>query len=153
MGCHFLLQCMKVKSESEVAQSCPTLCNPVDCSPLGSSIHGILQTRVLEWFAISGNSSHEENYNPHVLMRDTFIYFSQNVWISTQLQGTFQNLLPWIWSSGLSTFPCSCHTAGSMDFHSHIHHRTSHPHRSRCCDSPGGLHSARSLGDFSSCAD
>ena len=41
VGCHFLLQCMKVKSESEIAQSCPTLSNPMDCSPPGSSIHGI----------------------------------------------------------------------------------------------------------------
>ena len=49
VGCHFLLQCMKVKSESEVAQSCPTLSDPVDCSPPGSSIHGIFQARVLEW--------------------------------------------------------------------------------------------------------
>ena len=47
-GCHFLLQCMKVKSESEVAQSCLTLSNPMDCSPPGSSIHGIFQARVLE---------------------------------------------------------------------------------------------------------
>ena len=44
---------MKMKSESEVAQSYPTLCDPVDCSPLGSSVHGILQARVLEWGAIS----------------------------------------------------------------------------------------------------
>ena len=43
VGCHFLLQCMKVKSESEVAQSCPTLSDPVDCSLPGSSIHGIFQ--------------------------------------------------------------------------------------------------------------
>ena len=48
---HFLLQCMKVKSESEVAQPCPTLSNPVDCSLPASSIHGILQARVLEWVA------------------------------------------------------------------------------------------------------
>ena len=41
VGCHFLLQCMKVKSESEVAQSCPTLSDPMDCSLPGSSIHGI----------------------------------------------------------------------------------------------------------------
>ena len=47
-GCHFLLQCMKVKSESEVAQSCPTLCDPMDCSLPGSSAHGIFQARVLE---------------------------------------------------------------------------------------------------------
>ena len=53
VGCHFLLQCMKVKSESEVTQSCPTLSDPMDCSLPGSSIHGIFQTRVLEWGAIA----------------------------------------------------------------------------------------------------
>ena len=51
VGCHFLLQCMKVKSESEIAQSCPTLSDPMDFSLLGSSIHGIFQARVLEWGA------------------------------------------------------------------------------------------------------
>ena len=53
VGCHFLLQCMKVKSESEVAQSCPTLCEPMDCNLPGSSIRGIFQARVLEWGAIA----------------------------------------------------------------------------------------------------
>ena len=53
VGCHFLLQRNKVKSEREVAQSCPTLCDPMDCSPPGSSICGIFQARVLEWNAIS----------------------------------------------------------------------------------------------------
>ena len=53
VGCHFLLQCMKVKSESEVTQLCPTLSDPMDCSLPDSSIHGILQARVLEWVAIS----------------------------------------------------------------------------------------------------
>ena len=48
VGCHFLLQCVKVKSESEVAQSCPTLSDPMDCSLPGSSVHGIFQARVLE---------------------------------------------------------------------------------------------------------
>ena len=51
MGCHFLLQCMKVKSQSEVAQSCLTLSDPMDCSLPGSSVHGIFQARVLEWGA------------------------------------------------------------------------------------------------------
>ena len=57
VGCHFLLQYMKVKSESEVAQSCLTFSDPMDCSLPGSSIHGIFQARVLEWGAIafSGN--------------------------------------------------------------------------------------------------
>ena len=53
VGCHFLRQCMKVKSESEVAQSCPTLSNPMDWSPPGSSVHGTFQARVLEWGTIA----------------------------------------------------------------------------------------------------
>ena len=61
VGCHFLLQCMKVKSESEVAQSCPTLSDPMDCSLPGSSAHGIFQARVLEWGAIAFSQS---NYIP-----------------------------------------------------------------------------------------
>ena len=56
--CHFLLQCMKMKRESEVVQSCLTLHNPMDCSLLGSSIHGIFQARVLEWVAISFSSKY-----------------------------------------------------------------------------------------------
>ena len=53
VGCHVLLQCMKVKSESEVAQPHPTPSNPMDCSLPGSSIHGIFQARVLDWGAIA----------------------------------------------------------------------------------------------------
>ena len=53
VGCHFLLQCRKMKRESEVAQSCPTLSEPMDCSLSGSSIHGIFQAGVLEWGAIA----------------------------------------------------------------------------------------------------
>ena len=53
VGCHFLLKCMKVKSESEVAQSCPTPSDPMDCSLPGSSVRGIFQARVLEWGAIA----------------------------------------------------------------------------------------------------
>ena len=53
VGCHFLLQCMKVKSKSEVAQLCLTLSDPMDCSLPGSSVHGIFQARVLEWGAIA----------------------------------------------------------------------------------------------------
>ena len=74
VGCHFLLKCTKVKSlspvrhwsglpfpspmnESEVTQSCPTLCDPMDCSLPGSSVHGIFQARVLEWVAIAFSES------------------------------------------------------------------------------------------------
>ena len=53
VGCHFLLHCMKVKSESEVAQSCLSFSDPMDCSLPGSSVHGIFQARVLEWGAIA----------------------------------------------------------------------------------------------------
>ena len=58
VGCCFLLQCMKVKSESEITQSCLTLCDPMDCSLPGSSIHGIFQARVLEWSAIAFSEGH-----------------------------------------------------------------------------------------------
>ena len=64
VGCHFLLQCMKVKSENEVTQSCLTLSDPMDCSLPGSSVHGILQARVLEWGAIAFSK-----------MEDSFGYF------------------------------------------------------------------------------
>ena len=58
VGCHFLLNWMKVESESEVAQSCPTLSDPMGCSLPGSSIHGIFQARVLEWGAIAFSDIH-----------------------------------------------------------------------------------------------
>ena len=63
VGCHFLLQCMNVKSESEVAQSCLTLSDPMDCSLPGSSTLGIFQTKVLEWGAIAFSTSPLENGN------------------------------------------------------------------------------------------
>ena len=58
VGCHFLLQCMKVKSESEVSQLCLTLGDPMNYSLPGSSIHGIFQARVLEWGAIAFSPHH-----------------------------------------------------------------------------------------------
>ena len=73
VGCHFLLQCMKVKSEREVAQLCLTLGDPMDCSLPGSSIHGILQARVLEWGAIAFSEALTESQqslsflNPDIL--------------------------------------------------------------------------------------
>ena len=60
--CHFLLQCVKVKSESEVAQSCPTLRDPMDCNMPYSSVHGISQARVLEWGAITFSSLYAKKY-------------------------------------------------------------------------------------------
>jgi len=61
VGCHFLLQCMKVKNESEVAQSCLTLSDPMDCSLPGSSVHGIFQARVLESGAIAFSSMYAKS--------------------------------------------------------------------------------------------
>ena len=61
VGCHFLLQCMKVKSKSEVTQSYLTLSEPMDCSLPGPSVHGSFQARVLEWVAIAfSNMLHSE---------------------------------------------------------------------------------------------
>ena len=61
VGCHFLLQCMRVKSKSEFAQSCLTLSNPMDCNLPGSFIHGIFQARVLEWGAITFSRGYLQN--------------------------------------------------------------------------------------------
>ena len=88
VGCHFLLQCMKVKSESEVTQSCPTLSDPMDCSLPGSSVHGILQTRVLEWVAIA--------------FSNLYTYYPVNSWSTWTILMQFC-LLP----VPISTFPSS----------------------------------------------
>ena len=97
VGCHFLLQCMNVKSVSEVAQSCPTLSDPMDCSLPGSSIHGIFQARVLEW----GATAFSDAYTTTCL----FMYPSVNPWVA------FSNWLLWIrllwtWTHKYLTRPC-----------------------------------------------
>ena len=71
VGCHFLLQCMKVKSGSEVTQSIPTLHDPMDCSLQGSSVHGIFQARVLEWGALIFS---EYIYCPYLNLFSQFIF-------------------------------------------------------------------------------
>ena len=78
VGCHFLLQCMKVKSESEVTQSCLTLSDPMDCSLPGSSILGIFQARLLEWGA-TAFSSLSHNYTN----------FSSSNWVYPRIQLLF----------------------------------------------------------------
>ena len=67
VGCHFLLQGMKVKGESEVTQSCPTLSDPMDCSLSGSSIHGIFQARLLEWGSIAFSMFIPQNFSKLML--------------------------------------------------------------------------------------
>ena len=80
MGCNFLLQCVKVKSQSEVAQSCPTLSDPMDCSPPSSSVHGIFQARVLEWGVIAfseiiSNPNHLHNCWTWITFTVLFVQF------------------------------------------------------------------------------
>ena len=102
VGCHFLLQCMKVKSESEVAQSCPTLSDPMDCSLPGSSAHGIFQARVLEWGAIAFSAyAHEYRaFVSHILLGPREFPISQdsseNLSPSQTLQTHHSTLPVWV---------------------------------------------------------
>ena len=99
VDCHFLLPCMKVKSEREVIQLCPTLSDPMDCSPPGSFVHGISQARVLEWGAIAFSTislrSPElaggffaswairevlSDRGPHVLQKDSHLKSGETAW-------------------------------------------------------------------------
>ena len=113
VGCHFLLQCMKVKSESEFSQWCLTLSDPMDCSLPGSSIHGIFQARVLEWVAIAFSSTrllviiiiHSEKQSFKML------------WGSSQFSVQFSSsVMPdSLWPYGLqhSRLPCPSPTLGA----------------------------------------
>ena len=78
VGYHFLLQCMKVKSQSEVAQSYPTLSDSMDCSLPGSSVHGIFQARVLEWGAIAF-------FAPYAYMTSNSTFSLTNLYPKAQL--------------------------------------------------------------------
>ena len=75
VGCPFLLQCMQVKSESEVAQWCLTLSDPMDCSLPGSSVHGIFQGRVLEWVTIAFSRTYVYLWLIHVVVRQKPTHF------------------------------------------------------------------------------
>ena len=90
VGCHFLLQCMKAKSGSEVAQSCPTLSNPMDCSPPGSSIHGIFQARVLEWGAIAFSNWSKST--------SAILLEASRTWILSLNLSFSHPLCVWIWT-------------------------------------------------------
>ena len=101
VGCHFLLQCMKVKSDSEVAQSCLTLCDPRDCSPPGSSIYGIFQARVLEWGAIAFSK-----HLIYVSVYSSWIKCRVPSWLSLGLLSICRGRgavvsLSWCWQKGL----------------------------------------------------
>ena len=93
LGCHFLLQCMKVKSESEVAQLCLTLSDPVACSLPGASVHGIFQARVLEWGAIAFSVHVLETYKQLGILSfficlTRILFFSMLISSFTSLQHT-----------------------------------------------------------------
>ena len=89
VGCHFLLQCMKVKSEREVAQSCPTLSDPMDWSLPGSSVHGIFQARVLELgaipFTITQATKHELGFVLRQSGSRTFFPLSKPVYLISSI--------------------------------------------------------------------
>ena len=87
---------MKVKGESEAAQSSPTLCDPVDCSPPGSSIHGILQVRILEWVAISFSRGSSRSRNQTRVSRIAGGCF--NLWATRDRTKSWYNLSRKQWS-------------------------------------------------------
>ena len=76
VGCYFLLQCRKEKSESEVAQLCPTSSDPMDCSLPGSSVHGIFQARELEWGAIAFSNIYANMYK--IVNNENLLYSTEN---------------------------------------------------------------------------
>ena len=84
VGCHFLLQCVKGKSESEVTRSCPTLRDPMVCSLPGSSVHGIFQARVLEWGAIRSHKIYTSPKN-FFFFDHLFEVVSECVYINTNV--------------------------------------------------------------------
>ena len=85
VGCHFLLQCMKVKSESEVTQFCPTLSDPMDCSLPGSSVRGIFQARVLEWGAMDWMTSIVRNDKIKKKFFFSHIRLEEYLWIKIKV--------------------------------------------------------------------
>ena len=104
VGCHFLLQCMKVKSESEVAQSCPTLSDPMDCSLPGSPAHEIFQARVLEWGVISSLSHFsltQHNDKIIIIYYNKFLFKISYLFIIRLLRRKHYQHLSWIWEMDL----------------------------------------------------
>ena len=105
VGCHFLPQCSEVKSESEVAQSCLTLSDPMDCSLPGSSVHGSFQARVLEWGAIAFSQVHSN----HLLFSLSFFFWlccvaGQEYWNGVPLPSLKFTLITYYFSLSLFFF-------------------------------------------------
>ena len=106
VGCHFLLQCMKVKSESEVTQSCPTVCDPIDVSPPGSPVPGILQART--WSGLPFPSPMQESEK-----RKGSCSVMSNSQRSHGLQPT-RLLRPWDFPGKSTRVGCHCLLRGYM---------------------------------------
>ena len=106
VGCHFLLQCMKVKSESEIAQSCLTLRDPMDCNLPGSSVHGIFQARVLEWGAIafSNMSKRRVLIDKNFKMKQNDILFKEPFLITSLLTYSFLTLVKVIIETNIKSY-------------------------------------------------
>ena len=105
VGCHCLLQCMKVKSESEVAQSCLTLSDPMDCSLPGSSVHGIFQARVLEWGA-TAFSKDWSYYTPNIRYDGTITKKDRAWAIHKDYRGIWCCKYKLGWGRGINTEQC-----------------------------------------------
>ena len=103
VGCHFFLQCMKMKSESEVVQWCPTLSDPMDCNPPGSSIHGIFQARALEWGAIAFSHILHFHINPWEQTLCVMVWISQ---VDLDQCCALRQKVPWV---------CRHHPIPSLD--------------------------------------
>ena len=98
VGCHFLLQCIKVKSESEDTQPCPTLSDPMDCRPPGSSVHGIFQAKILEWGAIAFSGKLVLNGYKYILWlgnspsgRNVYKYFMKDMYQNVQSSSVYNS--------------------------------------------------------------
>ena len=104
VGCHFLLQCMKVRSQSEVAQWCPTLSDLMDYSLPGSSVHGILQARILKQFAISSSRGSSQQVDSFFLVATIKIIYCNWRLITSQYCSGFCHTLTWI-SHGCTCVP------------------------------------------------
>ena len=107
VGCHFLLQCMKVKSQSEVAQSCLTLSYPMDCSLPGFSVHEIFQARVLEWGAIAFSKCHilDSMYKWYHMIFVFLFLTSLSVTISNSILVAAHGIISFfLWLSNISLY-------------------------------------------------